>query len=180
MAENNKIAAADVDSLTIIQYPDPRLKEVCTPVAAVDDSVRALVARMFKLMFAGHGVGLAAPQVGITVRLFVSSPSYEESDRRVYINPEILSSEGNQEAEEGCLSLPAVACSVKRANVIQVRALDLDGESFQTVLQEFPARVFQHEHDHLEGITLADRMGSVARLRNRRALKDLQEQFAGV
>ncbi len=178
MEPNAKIRQADLPSLEILRYPDPRLKEVCTPVDAVDESVRALVERMFELMFASRGVGLAAPQVGVSVRLFVASPTFEPSDRRVYINPRLTALEGAQEGDEGCLSFPNIYCKVKRANVATIVALGLDGAEFQETGEGLTARIFQHEMDHLDGRLLVDRMGTVAKLANRRLLHSLRDQFA--
>ena len=168
----------DILSLRILRYPDPRLRQVCTPVAAVDDDLRRLVDRMFDLMLEVHGVGLAAPQVGVTVRLFVACPTGEAADRRVYVNPRITALEGAQEGEEGCLSFPEIYSKIKRADLATIRALDLDGNAFEETGQGLAARIFQHETEHLDGRLLVDRMGVVAKLANRRALKELEEKFA--
>ncbi len=178
MDSHEKIRQVDLASLKIIHYPDPRLREVCTPIDSAEATLAPLTEKMFALMFAAEGVGLAAPQVGLTVRLFVASPTHEDADRRVYINPEILSTEGSRELEEGCLSLPGVSCKVKRSDRVVLRATDLQGRTFEETGQELLARIFQHEIDHLDGRLLTDRMGSVAKLTNRRALKDLTKQFA--
>lgn len=175
-----KILRADTARLTVIKYPDPRLLEVCTPVGEVDGAVRVLAAEMCKLMFSSQGVGLAAPQVGVTVRLFVASPTFDPDDVRVLINPEIIAADGVQEEEEGCLSMPAITCRIKRSSVVTVRARGLDGDMFEQTVEALAARVYQHEMDHLDGRLLVARMGTVARLTNRRALKDLEKQFAGV
>ena len=181
METNAKIKRADLKSLKVIKYPDPRLSVVCTPVDEVDDPVRALAERMFEIMFADQGIGLAAPQVGVTVRLFVASPSFDPADRRVYVNPEIVCAEGSQESEEGCLSLPGITCRVKRSRVVTIRALNLEGQAFEETVEEEPGRTFrQHETDHLNGMLLVDRMGSVARLTNRRTLRDLEQEFQEV
>lgn len=179
MSSEEKIRRADLTDLAVIRYPDPRLREACTPVEDVDDSVRALAKRMFELMFASRGVGLAAPQVGVTVRLFIASPTFEEDDRRVYIDPEIIALDGAQDGEEGCLSFPGISCKIKRKKIATIRALGLDGEIFEETGEDLAARIFQHESDHLDGKLLVDRMGSVARMANRRALKDLEGRFVG-
>jgi len=175
-----KIRRADIAHLTVIKYPDPRLTEICMPVEQVDDDVRALTEAMRTVMFAVRGVGLAAPQVGVTVRLFVATPTMDRADTRVLINPEIISAQGTQQEEEGCLSLPGIACKVKRSRVVTVRAMGLDGEVFEETVEDLAARIYQHEIDHLDGKLLVARMGTVARLTNRRTLKDLEKQFAGV
>jgi len=175
---NEKIRQVSIDELKVIHYPDPRLREVCTPVEEVDDSVRALIDRMFELMFESHGVGLAAPQVGVTVRLFIASPTFQPDDRRVYINPEIVAVDGMQDGEEGCLSFPGISCKVKRRKAAVIQALDRDGKAFKEMGEDLLARIFQHESDHLDGRLLVDRMSTVARLANRRTLKDLETTFA--
>ena len=179
MGQNDKIKQADIDSLKIIHYPDPRLREVCTPLDdPQDESVRALAAKMFEMMFAARGVGLAAPQVGVTVRLFVASPTLHDQDLRVYINPRIIEAADRQEAEEGCLSLPGVTCNIKRHNCVTIEATGLDGRQFQESGEQLLAKIFEHEMDHIDGRLISDRMGSVARLAHRRTLKQLEERFA--
>jgi peptide deformylase len=178
MAGNDKLSGIDLAALRIIHYPDPRLREDCTPLEAVDESVRALAERMFELMFQAKGVGLAAPQVGVSVCMFVASPTYQDGDRRVYINPELITVEGEQDGDEGCLSFPGITARIKRANFAVIRAVNLAGETFEETGEELVARIFQHETDHIHGRLLLDRMGSVAKLANRRALRELEEEFA--
>jgi peptide deformylase len=170
-------AAANLASLRVIKYPDPRLKEVCTPLDEITPDVRAFAERMKELMFTNNGVGLAASQVGVTVRLFVTSPTFEPTDFHVYINPEIISAEKPISDEEGCLSFPGIYCKIKRPSVITVRALDLDGNEIRETYTELAARAYQHELDHLNGILLADRMGSLAKMVHRSALAELTEEF---
>jgi len=179
MSGIEKSRRADLSSLKILRYPDPRLSEVCVPLEEVDDSVGALAEKMFELMSAAGGVGLAAPQVGVPVRMFIASPTADPNDRRVYVNPEIISVDGSQDGEEGCLSFPGISCRIKRYNVAVLRAKGLNGQVFEETAEGLTARIFQHECDHLDGRLLVDRMGTVARLTHRRALQDLQEQFAG-
>jgi peptide deformylase len=109
----------------------------------------------------------------------VASPTFETDDRRVYINPRIVSLDGNQDGEEGCLSFPGISSRIKRANLATIQALDADGEQFEETAEGLLARIYQHESDHLDGRLLVDRMGSVGKLANRRALKNLEEDFAG-
>jgi peptide deformylase len=175
---NEKIHQADLDKLAIISYPDPRLRENCTEVDdASDAAVAALAEKMFAIMFRTRGVGLAAPQVGVTVRMFVACPSTEPQDRRVYINPQIIATEGAQEAEEGCLSFPGIYSKIKRHNKVTVRAQNLAGEWFEETLDELGARMLEHEIDHLNGRLLVDRMNTVSRLSLRKALKELEDRF---
>ncbi len=179
MVENAKIHAVNPEDLRIIHYPDPRLRQVSTPIGdATDPAVRALVERMFELMFASRGVGLAAPQVGVTVRLFIASPTFDTADRRIYINPLIVEAGGKQEGDEGCLSFPDIHCKVRRHNQVTIEALNLEGETFQETGEELTARIFEHESDHLDGRLLVDRMSSVAKLANRKALRQLESQLS--
>ena len=178
MTGNDKIRAADLETLKVIHYPDPRLREVCTPIEdPTDPAVAALVDRMFELMFARQGVGLAAPQVGITARLFIGSPSFEPADRRVYINPEMVSVDGWQEGEEGCLSFPDIHCKIRRYKQAVLRAYDLEGNCFEETGVDLTARLFQHEGDHLDGRLLVDRMSKLAKMAHRRQLNELESQF---
>ncbi len=179
MSSADKIAAADLAALNVIHYPDPRLRENCTPVEVVDDGLRALAERMFEVMFADKGVGLAAPQVGVTIRLLVASPSFEPTDRLVLINPRIVSEDGWEDMAEGCLSFPAIYCKVKRRKIVTVEALGLEGQPVTVQLEGFAARVVQHEMDHLDGRLLVDRMSQIAKLANRKALKQLEAEFEG-
>jgi len=175
----DRILDVDPAGLTVIKYPDPRLQQMAEPLEGVDDSVRAVIDRMFELMFEFRGVGLAAPQVALGVRLFVASPTFQADDRRVFVNPEIIAGEGAQEGEEGCLSLPGINCKIKRKRIVTVRALDRDGNEFEETFEDLPARIFQHETDHLNGKLLTDRMGTVAKLASRRTLKELEAAYAG-
>lgn len=181
MSSADKIGdtASDLRALSVVCYPDPHLREICTDVDAVDDGVRVLAERMFELMFTSNGVGLAAVQLGVAVRLLVASPTFQQTDRLCYINPRIVAQDGWDEQEEGCLSLPGVFCNVKRRLNVTVEALDLDGKEVRCDLEGFAARVVQHEIDHLDGRLLVDRMSQVAKLANRRALKQLEAAFAG-
>ena len=165
------------EELKIILWPDPRLKKVSKEVLAFDDGLKALTDRMFQLMREHRGVGLAAPQVGINWRLFVMNPTGTPEDDRVYANPLLTEGEGEDEAEEGCLSLPQINANIWRARKMRMDAQDLTGQKFQQEATGYHARIWQHEYDHLNGILLTDRMGPVAKLGNRRLLKELQEKY---
>lgn len=166
-----------LDELKIILYPDPRLKKMSQPVEQFDQDLHNLVVQMFKLMRESHGVGLAAPQVGRNLRLFVMNASGEAGDDQVYINPVLLDGDGNDEAEEGCLSLPDIRIKVNRNKLITIQAQDLDGNPFEQSAGGFIPRVWQHEFDHLNGILLTDRMGPVAKMTHRKRLKELEEAY---
>ncbi len=178
MASRDNLARLDLSALRILRYPDPRLQQATQPLEATDPSLVPLVDRMFELMFAARGVGLAAPQVGLSLRLFVACPGGPEAPRRVYVNPRLLSLEGQMEEEEGCLSVPGITCRLKRSRLVAVEAMDLAGRKFQETGEGLLARIFQHETDHLDGRLIVDRMGSLARLTHRQALKELRDRFA--
>ena len=167
------------DDLKIIKWPDPRLKKMSVDVQAFDDNLRRLSERMFELMHEHRGVGLAAPQVGLNVRLFVINPTGEPADARVYVNPLLSDAEGEDEAEEGCLSIPKLNVNVARHKQIRMSARDVEGKPIEEAATGFVARIWQHEFDHLNGVLLIDRMGAVARMANRRLLKDLEEEYEG-
>ena len=163
--------------LEVIHWPDPRLKKASEPVAVFNDELRTLARRMFELMREHKGVGLAAPQVGRNLRLFVMNATGEPGQDRVYVNPELSNLEGDDEAEEGCLSLPEIHVNVVRAKKATMRARDLEGNPIEEAATGFAARVWQHEFDHLNGVMLTDRMGFVDKMANRRKLKELEEKY---
>ena len=165
------------EDLKIILWPDPRLKKVSKEVVTFDDTLKALTERMFELMREHRGVGLAAPQVGLNIRLFVMNPTGQPEDDRIYVNPILSEAEGEDEAEEGCLSLPAINVNVWRAKKMRMDAQNLTGQKFQQEATGYHARIWQHEFDHLNGMLLTDRMGPVAKLANRKILRELEEKY---
>lgn len=137
--------------LPILRYPDPRLHKKATPVATVDAGIRKLVEDMAETMYAAPGIGLAATQVDVHRRVVVIDVSEEKNGLQVFINPEILSRDGECEGEEGCLSVPGIYETVKRSAKVRVRAQGLDGEAFEIDADGLLAVCIQHEMDHLEG-----------------------------
>jgi peptide deformylase len=166
------------DNLRILEYPDPRLRAVARPVDVFDESLRTLAAQMLLLMHSHQGVGLAAPQVGVPSRIFVTNPTGEPTDDRAFVNPELFDAEGSDEAEEGCLSLPDIRALILRSKTIRIIARDLDGKPIEETVTGFPARVIQHEFDHLNGILILTRMGPSALALHKKVLRDLEEKFA--
>ena len=167
--------AVDPSTLRILHHPRPVLRRKAQPVEAVDDQVRAVAERMIELMHGAPGVGLAAPQVGLSWRMFVANPTGEAGDDQVFINPRFVSLSADTEAsEEGCLSLPEVQVEVMRPRAATIAATGPDGAEFQRSAEGFAARVWQHEFDHLEGVLILDRMSRLDRLANRRAIADLE------
>lgn len=165
------------ETLKIILYPDPRLKKVAAEIKTIDENIVELSQRMLELMREHKGVGLAAPQVGISLRLFVMNPTGEPDDDRIYINPTLTDAEGSQADEEGCLSIPKLTVKVDRSKTLRLRAQTLDGQDVDLIESGYIARIWQHEFDHLNGTLITDRMGPVAKLTHRKLLRDLEEQF---
>jgi peptide deformylase len=151
--------------LPILAYPDPRLRKVAVPVAAVTPEVQKLVRDMAETMYAAPGVGLAATQVDVHKRVIVIDVSEARDDLRVFINPEIVAAEGEAEAEEGCLSVPGVYDRVRRAARVTVRALNERGEPFEGVFEGALAMCVQHEMDHLIGKVFVDYLSPLKRAR---------------
>jgi peptide deformylase len=149
----------------IVKYPDPVLQQPAEPVTEFNEELRALADDMFESMYAARGIGLAAPQIGISKRLTVIDLSFNENpdERIVLINPEIIHREGRQYEEEGCLSLPEIREKVVRAEKVTVRAQNLDGEWFEVDGEELLARAFQHEIDHLDGVLFIFRISALKR-----------------
>lgn len=147
--------------LEIVHYPHPVLRHVSKPIQRVDKQLHAWVAEMFDLMYEHEGVGLAANQVNLPYRLFVMNPtgdSQKPEEEMVLINPVLSKGKGQQVREEGCLSLPGIHAEVTRNKQIHVEAYDLAGNLISLDLEDFPARVVQHETDHLDGRLFIDRL----------------------
>jgi peptide deformylase len=151
--------------LPILEYPDPRLKKVAAPVAAVTSEIRKLVRDMADTMYAAPGVGLAATQVNVHKRVIVIDVSEHKDELRVFINPELLSAEGEAECEEGCLSVPGYYDKVTRAARIRVRAQDEHGETFELDTEGLLAVCIQHEMDHLQGKVFVEYLSPLKRAR---------------
>ncbi len=146
--------------LQLIQYPHPTLRFASKPLARVDDQLRGMIDLMFQIMYEHRGVGLAANQVNLPLRLFVANPSGEKDSGQelVFLNPVIQKATGTIEAEEGCLSLPGLNGVVKRNKAVQVNAYSMDGKEINLKVEGFLARIIQHEVDHLDGVLFIDRM----------------------
>jgi peptide deformylase len=161
----------------IVLYPDPRLREKAAPVETFDEDLARLAGRMLELMKAHRGVGLAGPQVGASLRLFVFNPTGAPEDDRVCINPELTDVAGAEEAEEGCLSIPEVRVTVRRGKRCRLRALGLDGAPFELEGEELVARIWQHEVDHLDGKLIIDRMNAADQAVNRKLIAELEADY---
>lgn len=153
----------DLDTeLDIRKYPDPVLRASNYTVTVFDDALERLAEKMFELMYSDDGVGLAAPQAGVNIRMMVFNETGEREhpeEQRVLINPRIINTSGPKTVfEEGCLSFPQLYGDVVRPSRVRVKAQGLDGKSFFMNIDKFPARIFQHEFDHLQGVLFVDRM----------------------
>jgi peptide deformylase len=167
--------------LTILEYPDPRLRTQAQPMTAADftPELARLIDDMFETMYAAPGIGLAATQVDFHKRLLVIDVSKDREEPLVFINPEILTREGVGTLEEGCLSVPGVFDEVVRAAKIRVRALDRNGQPFERDCDDILAVCVQHEMDHLEGKLFVDYLSDLKRERIRKKLdKDRKERGA--
>ncbi len=168
--------------LEILHYPAPALRTRAEPVNEVTEEIRKLAEDMAETMYAAPGIGLAANQVGVLLRLFVIdiADDDEPSQLRVFINPEIVEADGEQVYAEGCLSLPGVSEEIKRAEHIVIRALDAQGQPFELSTDGLLAVAIQHENDHLNGITMIDKVSTLKKKKMQRQVqRAVQEANAG-
>lgn len=162
--------------LEILHYPDERLRQRARPVEKVDSDIRELVDNMFETMYQAPGIGLAATQVNVHKRIIVIDISQEQDSPVVLINPEILSKDGVEQMEEGCLSVPGTYELVERAERVKVRALDREGEPFELETDGLLAVCIQHEIDHLNGKLFVDYLSALKRQRIRKKLEKQHRQ----
>jgi peptide deformylase len=161
----------------ILIWPDPRLKEKALPVDGVDAEIQRLIDDMFETMYAAEGVGLAAPQIGVSKRIAVIDTSASEDvEPFVMINPTIVSREGELKYREGCLSVPGEAEEVTRAGTVRVRFLDRDGKPRELEATGLTATAIQHETDHLDGVLFVDYLSSLKRELIKKRMKRLKKQ----
>jgi peptide deformylase len=166
--------------MEIVRYPHPALRWKSKPVRRIDAAFRAQVEEMFDLMYAERGIGLAANQVALPLRVFVANPTGDPAEKeyeQVFINPEIVSKKGSALGEEGCLSLPDLYGPVNRAERITVVAFDLSGQEFEMDLDDLPSRVIQHENDHLDGVLFIDRLPEADRRQAEQFLTAFEDEF---
>lgn len=168
---------ADVTKCCITRYPTPVLAEKSKPVEVFNDSLKALAEKMKDIMVENKGVGLAGPQAGMGLRIFVASPDGTKKNAKTYVNPVITPSGKLNTAEEGCLSLPGIWGNIRRYSNCSIKAQDLDGKEFSQEAEGQLARIFQHECDHLDGTLIADKFSTVAKISARKKLKKLRENY---
>ncbi|XZE55676.1 peptide deformylase [Planctomycetaceae bacterium SH139] len=165
--------------LEIIPFPHPTLRYRSKPIRRVDSELKRIAAEMLDLMYEANGVGLAANQVDLPLRLFVINPAGKrgEGEEMVLLNPEIQRPKGSEAAEEGCLSLPGMYGTVMRPKEISLSAYDLSGNQIECRVGGFPARVLMHEYDHLDGVLFFDRMADTAREDLHTPLEEMELEF---
>ncbi len=160
-------------NLNIIEFPDPRLRKIATPVEAFDADLDRLIDDMFETMYSAQGIGLAATQVDVHKQLLLLDISETRDQPHVYVNPRIIESEGSETCEEGCLSVPGIYAEVSRAEKIRISARDPNGNQFERELDGIHAVCFQHEMDHLKGKLFIDYLSP---LKQRMVRKKLEKQ----
>jgi len=166
----------DIEKCKLTHYPAEVLAGRARPVENIDDNIRQLVKKMTDIMLENKGIGLAAPQAGVPLRLFIISLDASREAVRAYINPTVTPTTSKLDSiEEGCLSVPGIYTKIRRYKKCKVVATDLDGNEFTEEAEGLYARALQHEYDHLEGATIINRMSSAAKIAHRKRLKALQE-----
>lgn len=169
----------DLSTVKLTYYPAKILTVRAKDVEVFDENLSQFVAMMYDLMLEHQGVGLAAPQANVSLRLFLASADGTRENTRVFINPKLELSGLLENNEEGCLSFPNIYTKVKRYRICKIKAQDLTGKTFTEIAEGgLYSRCLQHEYDHIEGITLANRMSQAARIVHRRQLKKLEEQLS--
>lgn len=167
----------DFENCRITRYPAPVLAGSAKNVEKIDDDIRKLVDIMTDIMVEYNGIGLAAPQAGVPLRLFIVSLDATRENVKAYINPTVTPTGQNITNEEGCLSVPGVFTKVSRSETCTVTATDLDGNEFTEDAQGLLARCLQHEYDHIQGMTIVNHMGQTAKIMHRRKLKELVKEY---
>jgi len=165
----------DIENCHITHYPAQVLAAPSQPVEKIDDIIRRLVAKMTDIMVELKGIGLAAPQAGVPLRLFIISLDGARENVRVYVNPTVKPEGDILQNEEGCLSVPGIYTKIRRYSRATVTATDLEGKSFTEQGEGLYARALQHEFDHIEGVTIVNRLTTTARIAHRKQLKKLEE-----
>ena len=165
----------DIEKCQITHYPAEVLAKRAQPVEKIDDNIHRLVEKMIDIMLENKGVGLAAPQTGVPLRLFIISLDGTRENVKVYVNPTVTPLGELDSTDEGCLSVPGIHTKVRRYKKCTVTATDLNGNEFSEEADGLYARALQHEYDHIEGMTIVNRMGQTAKIVHRKRLKALQD-----
>lgn len=162
--------------LQVLEFPDPQLRNIAKQVVNVDQKVKTIVDDMFETMYESHGVGLAAIQVNIQLQIIVIDVSDEKNEQLCLINPEIISEFGQEESDEGCLSVPGIFEPIQRAERIIVKAINRDGNEFEIEAEGLLAVCIQHEIDHLNGKLFVDYLSPLKRQRIKKKMLKLQKR----
>ena len=166
----------DIEKCRLTSYPADVLAGQASPVEKIDDNIRRLVEKMIDIMLKNKGVGLAAPQIGLPLRLFIISLDGNRESVKVFVNPAVTPIGELDVLDEGCLSVPNIYTKIRRYKKCKVTATDLDGKQFTEEAEGLYARALQHESDHINGVTIVSRMGQAAKIAHRRQLKKLREE----
>ena len=167
----------NIEKCRITHYPAGVLSQRAQPVKKIDDNIRRLVEKMIDIMLKNSGIGLAAPQVGVPLQIFIISLDVSKEAVKIYINPTVTTTGELDSIDEGCLSVPGVYTKVRRFKKCKVTATDLDGNEFTEEAEGLYARALQHEYDHINGFTIVNRMGQTAKIVHRKQLKKLRENY---
>ncbi len=168
--------------MELLRYPDPRLRAVAMPVKRMDGALLDAIPLMFEVMYKARGIGLAGPQAGLDRRVIVSNLSGDPARKdgeRVFLDPEILRRTGEKREEEGCLSFPGMSVTIARAEKVEVRYRDLEGNEVRREAEGLEAKLFQHEIDHLDGVLLVDKMTPADKKQWASFLKGLEREYKG-
>lgn len=166
----------DIEKCQLTHYPADVLAGPASTVDEIGDNIRQLVEKMIDVMLKNKGVGLAAPQIGVPLRLFIISLDGKKDDVKVFINPTVTPIGELGVLDEGCLSVPNVYTKIRRYKKCKVTATGLDGRQFSEEAEALFARALQHENDHINGVTIVSRMGQAAKIAHRRQLKKLRKE----
>jgi len=167
----------EIEKCQITHYPAGVLGKRAQPVGQINDNIRRFVDKMYDIMRANKGLGLAAPQAGVSLRMFIISLDGSRENVKVFINPTVTPDGPLDTIEEGCLSVPGIYTKIRRYKKAKVTATDLDGNEFTEEAEGLYARALQHEYDHIEGMTIINRMAQTAKIAHRKQLKKLSEKY---
>ncbi len=166
----------DINKCQITHYPADVLAGPAQPVEEINDNIRQFIEKMTDIMLKNKGIGLAAPQAGVPLRLFIISLEGSKDTVKVYINPTVTPDGELTEFDEGCLSVPGIYTKIRRYKKCKVTATDINGNEFTEEGQGLYARALQHEYDHIEGMTIVNRMSQVSKISHRKQIKKLVEE----
>jgi peptide deformylase len=163
--------------MELAYYPDPVLKQKCQELPQIDERFSQTVKEMFQIMYRAAGIGLAAPQVGILQRFFILNTDGTPEGEIVCVDPVLVSAEGEELAEEGCLSFPGIMVKIPRHTKVKLRFLGIEGTQKEIAAEGLLARAIQHELDHLDGVLISMRMSPAEKLANRQKLRELEKAY---